>query len=139
MKKLLMILMILGTLSGFSQNVLMRTGLDAVKVISDSSFVIQLNDTTQNMRKKDLETTWLTSIVWASHDGTTSVLSMDYSIDGVTYYDYPDMATSTMTGATGSAAFGDPNSCEANFVRVYFDLQTGKVATFTLVYNVKRQ
>ena len=140
MKKLSIILALLAfTYVGFGQNVLMRTGLSAVKVISDSGYVIQLNDTTQNMLKKQIPVSWLSTITWTAHDGTASILSVDYSINGSTWFDYPNMDTYTMTGATGSASFGDPQGCEANFVRIYFDMETGgKVATFTVKYNIKK-
>jgi len=141
MKKVTIILSLLVfTFVGLSQNVLMRTGLAAVKVTIDSSFVIQLNDTTQNMSKKQIPVSWLAGVSWTAHDGTASVLSIDYSIDGLTWFDYPNMVTYTMAGATGSQSFGDVYGCEANFIRVYFDMEAGgKVATFTLKYNIKKQ
>jgi len=124
----------------FSQNILKRTALNAVKVINDSSVVIQLNDTTQDMIKKQIPVSWLAGVSWTAHDGTASVLSIDYSIDGLTWFDYPNMVTYTMAGATGSQSFGDVYGCEANFIRVYFDMEAGgKVATFTLKYNIKKQ
>ena len=141
MKRLTMILVILAfAWVGFGQNILVRTGLNAVKVITDSSFVIQLNPTTQNMLKKQIPLSWGAVVGWTAHDGTASVLSIDASMDGTTWVDYPNMTTSTMTGATGTVSFSDPRVCEFNYVRVYFDMEAGgKVATFTVKYTIKKQ
>jgi hypothetical protein len=81
---------------------------------------------------------WNILIKWSANDGTTSTVKLQQSIDGVTWFDYSGLDTTTITGATGSCSYED-SMLVGNKLRVLLTVQSGKKCTLNCYYNLKRK
>lgn len=127
MKKVLFILLFAIPVFTFAQGYPSATALflDAV-CTTDTSFSVRVSH----------NYTWQILVLWSANDATTATVKIQSSLDGITWTDYANMSSHTLSGASGWVAFED-EYLSANYIRVYYTPQAGKTSTISGWYNFK--
>lgn len=126
MKKLLIFLILALPVFSFAQGYTATPLFVNAVSTTDTSFVIRVSH----------NYTWNILVKWTANNATTATVKIQTSIDGTTYTDYANMSSVTLTGTTGWVTFED-EYLSANYIRVYYTHEAGKMSTISGWYNFK--